>query len=176
MSVDDHFVFHGGQQGHHSPCHHLGGTFAFPYEVSFVYNFTVNEENYPVTPGGCSPFDKSLDGIWLRPPEEKYLRCGRSDYAPEEKSTSQIVMDFALDNEMWARTFLETWQKMQANGYDNLTDGPKSSWIGYSMLQDAGMSNIFISNQEWKYFQMCPIIVFSLISLPNIAVRAPLVC
>ena len=150
MSVDDHFVFHGGQQGHHSPCHHLGGTFAFPYEVSFVYNFTVNEENYPVTPGGCSPFDKSLDGIWLRPPEEKYLRCGRNDYAPEEKSTSQIVMDFALDNEMWARTFLETWQKMQANGYDNLADGPKSSWIGYSMLQDAGTSNIFISNQESK--------------------------
>ena len=59
-------------------------------------------------------------------------------------------MDFALDNEMWARTFLETWQKMQANGYDNLADGPKSSWIGYSMLPEAGKSNIFISNQESK--------------------------
>ena len=60
-------------------------------------------------------------------------------------------MDFALDNELWARTFLETWQKMQANGYDNLADGPKSSWIGYSMLPDAGMCNMFISNREWKY-------------------------
>ena len=157
MSVDDRFVFHGGQQGSHSPCDHLSSTFAFPYEVNFVYNFTVNEENYPVTPGGCSPFDKSLDGIWLRPPEEKYLRCGRNDYTPEEKSSSQIVMDFALDNELWARTFLETWQKMQANGYDNLADGPKSSWIGYSMLPDAGMCNMFISNREWKYTNMCPI-------------------
>ena len=66
-------------------------------------------------------------------------------------------MDFALDNELWARTFLETWQKMQANGYDNLADGPKSSWIGYSMLPDAGMCNMFISNREWKYTNMCPI-------------------
>ena len=85
-------------------------------------------------------------------------------------------MDFALDNELWARTFLETWQKMQANGYDNLADGPKSSWIGYSMLPDAGMCNMFISNREWKYFICVPFLVFELISLLNIAVRAPLVC
>lgn len=84
-------------------------------------------------------------------------------------------MDFALDNELWARTFLETWQKMQANGYDNLADGPKSSWIGYSMLPDAGMCNMFISNREW-IFICVPFLVFELISLLNIAVRAPLVC
>ena len=77
--------------------------------------------------------------------------CPRNDYAPEDKSTSQIVMDFALDNELWARTFLETWRKMQANGYDNLIDGPKSSWIGYSMLQAQGILLKFISKQEYKY-------------------------
>ena len=152
VSVDDRYVFRGGQKDYHNPCEKSTSPFfAFPYEVSFVYNFTIHEENYPVTPGSCQPFDKSLDGIWFRPPEEKYVTCPRNDYAPEDKSTSQIVMDFALDNELWARTFLETWRKMQANGYDNLIDGPKSSWIGYSMLQAQGILLKFISKQEYKY-------------------------
>ena len=152
VSVDDRYVFSGGQKDYHNPCEKSTSPFfAFPYEVSFVYNFTIHEENYPVTPGSCQPFDKSLDGIWFRPPEEKYVMCPRNDYAPEDKSTSQIVMDFALDNELWARTFLETWRKMQANGYDNLIDGPQSSWIGYSMLQAQGILLKSISKQEYKY-------------------------
>ena len=54
------------------------------------------------------------------------------------------MMDFALDNELWQRTFLETWKKLQANGYDEdcpkngLKDGPKSSWLGYSFLGEKG--------------------------------------
>ena len=110
--------------------------FAFTYEVSFVYNFTVNEDNYP---GGCHPFNQSLVNIWNRPLEDQYLQCPRTDFAPEGKLTSQIMMDFALDNELWQRTFLETWKKLQANGYDDLKDGPKSSWLGYSFLEEKGI-------------------------------------
>ena len=53
------------------------------------------------------------------------------------------MMDFALDNELWQRTFLETWKKLQANGYDDLKDGPKSSWLGYSFLGDKGTNTAF---------------------------------
>ena len=130
----------GGQMNHKHPCE-KSFLFAMPYEVSFVYNFTVNEANYP---SGCHPFEESLKNIWNRPLEDQYTTCPNTDYAPEGKSTSQIMMDFALDNVLWQRTFLETWQKMQANGYENLKDGPKSSWLGYSYLKDRDLGNRMI--------------------------------
>ena len=130
----------GGRVKSHHPCT-KSFLFAFPYELSFVYNFTVNEANYL---GGCHPFEESLQNIWNRPLEEQYTKCPNTDFAPEGKSTSQIMMDFALDNVLWQRIFLESWQKMQANGYENLKDGPKSSWLGYSYLKDLDLGdNIF---------------------------------
>ena len=51
------------------------------------------------------------------------------------------MMDFALDNVLWQKVFLESWQKMQSNGYENLKDGPKSSWLGYSYLKDLDLGN-----------------------------------
>ena len=134
MEFDDNNVLHGGVINNNHPCEKTFH-FAFTYEVSFVYNFTVNEANYP---GGCHPFEESLVNIWNRPLEDQYVQCPPTDFAPEGKSTSQIMMDFALDNELWQQTFLETWQKMQANGYENLKDGPKSSWLGYSFLDVQG--------------------------------------
>ena len=130
----------GGRVKSHHPCT-KSFLFAFPYELSFVYNFTVNEANYL---GGCHPFEESLQNIWNRPLEEQYTKCPNTDFAPEGKSTSQIMMDFALDNVLWQRIFLESWQKTQANGYENLKDGPKSSWLGYSYLKDLDLGdNIF---------------------------------
>ena len=134
MEFDENNALRGGIQSSSHPCD-KNFQFAFPYEVSFVYNFTINEANYP---GGCHPFEQSLVGIWDRPLETQYVQCPETDYAPEGKSTSQIMREFALDNELWAKTFLETWHKMQANGYDNLKDGPKSSWLGYSFLEHQG--------------------------------------
>ena len=137
-------ILRGGSPGWGHPCG-KSFLFAFPYEVSFVYNFTVNEANYP---RGCHPFEESLVNIWNRPLEDQYVRCPKTDYAPEGKSTSEIMMEFALDNRLWQRTFLETWQKMQANGYNDLKDGPKSSWLGYSFLKDHGLQifNHFIQS------------------------------
>ena len=127
-------VLRGGVENGGDPCA-KNLQFALPYEVSFVYNFTVNEDNYP---GGCHPFEESMVNIWNRPLEDQYVKCPRTDFAPEEKTTSQIMMDFALDNNWWQQIFLEAWQKMQANGYDNLKDGPKLSWLGYSFLEVQG--------------------------------------
>ena len=138
LVIDDKNILRsGGLVNHKNPCA-KSFLFAFPYEVSFVYNFTVNEANYL---GGCHPFEESLQNIWNRPLEDQYTTCPPTDYSPEGKSTSQIMMDFALDNVLWQRTFLESWQKMQANGYQNLKDGPKSSWLGYSYLKDLDLSN-----------------------------------
>ena len=135
MTFDKNNAVRGGIPSWRHPCEKTF-LFAMPYEVNFVYNFTVNEANYP---GGCHPFEQSLKGTWNRPLETQYVKCPKNDYAPEGKSTSQIMREFALDNELWAETFLETWPKMQANGYENLKDGPKSSWLGYSFLEKQGI-------------------------------------
>ena len=111
--------------------------FAMNYEVHFVYNFTVDEENRP---RGCNILDLDMSEIRALPLDQRYIDCPKNMYAPEGKPVSQIVKDFALDHDFWAKTFLDAWHKMQANGYgeDKLKDGPKSSWLGYSFLKTGG--------------------------------------
>merc|ERR1719222_1031098 len=113
--------------------------FYLPYEMGFVKNFTVDSENHP---RGCNfpevfPEEQYPDPIWkeqLRIP----INCTRSNYklAGEEETSADIVDLFADDHEVWAHSFIEGWQVIQKNGYDNLNDGPKSSWLGYSLLPE----------------------------------------
>jgi len=50
-------------------------------------------------------------------------------------TSADIVDQFADDHEVWAHAFIEGWQAIQRNGYgDALLNGPKSSWLGYSLL------------------------------------------
>ena len=111
-----------------------GWTFAMPYEVGFVLNFTVID-NYP---RGCGP----LDGDWRfkfgRPNCQKYCGndiarpnkmyigspgydgsppCGPNTYAPEGETSANIVAKFADDHDLWSKTFFNAWEKMQLNGY-----------------------------------------------------------
>jgi len=133
----------------YNSCRHEGWSFGLPFEVNFVVNFTVDGENRP---RGCGPLDGNevpwsggnelvigvedwniknkpiypgSPGFYGSPP------CGYQMYAPEGEASADIVAAFADDHDLWARVFLQAWQKMQKNGYSNqdLTNGPSNSWL-----------------------------------------------
>ena len=122
-----------------------GWTFAMPYEVGFVLNFTVID-NYP---RGCGP----LDGDWrfksgkpncqpyceddIARPNKMYIGspgydgsppCGPNTYAPEGEASANIVAKFADDHDLWSETFFDAWEKMQLNGYitEDLAESPSN--------------------------------------------------
>jgi hypothetical protein len=118
-------------------------SFAFylPYELGFVKDFTVDTENHP---RGCNLPDvfpqKEVDGKkavkkWTK----MAINCTRSTFTleGEDMTSADIVDQFADDHEVWAHAFIEGWQTIQRNGYgDTLLNGPKSSWLGYSLLPE----------------------------------------
>merc|ERR1712088_705178 len=76
----------------------------------------------------------------------------------ESQSSADIVEEFGDNQQVWAKEFLEGWQMIQKNGYDNtLKDGPKSSWLGYSLLpkgSDISFPLLFTENLNfdlWPY-------------------------
>ena len=112
--------------------------FLFPYEASFVVNFTIAEDN---TPQGCGV----LDGDWRltnqRPVNEpNYIHagqpgynksppCGFNKYAPEGEALSDIVALFAENHDAWLEAFFSGLEKMGTNGYrkenePKLNEGP----------------------------------------------------
>jgi len=122
-----------------------GGSFTFylPYEANFVMNFTVDAENRP---RGCNIPDvyfdpEAEDADEIRGNFKKVpLTCGRTSFKldGEDKTSADIVDEFADDHEVWADAFIKGWQTIQRNGYNDgsLNDGPKSSWLGYSLLPE----------------------------------------
>ena len=103
--------------------------FLFSYEMNFYHNFTVDENNRP---RGCAGLNTNLRNLTEMQSAE-LLQCGRTTYSPEGETTSDIVEAFADDHDVWAETFLESWDKMVTNGYtsQDLTDGPQNSMLGY---------------------------------------------
>jgi len=132
----------GGPREDKNICRNEGWSFGLVYEVSLVLNFTVDGENHP---RGCGPLDTDImlghdlsgsarqtseifagsQGLNGSPP------CGPNTYAPEGESTTDIVASFADNHDLWARTFLEAWEKVQKNGYSDgeLTNGPESAGL-----------------------------------------------
>ena len=102
--------------------------FAMNYEMNFVYKFDVDDQNRPM-------LEKDQPDIKIRHPRIPLLK---SDF-PKNEETVGIVEDFAKDQQLWAKHFLNAWEKMQKSGYKKLMDDPsKLSYLGYSFL-DAGM-------------------------------------
>jgi len=140
------FVQTGGPREDKDLCRAEGRSFGLPYEVSLVLNFTVDHDNHP---RGCGPLDEDImkgkkveqlgggraplgppiydgsPGYHGSPP------CGPNKYAPEGETTTDIVASFADDHDLWAKTFLEAWEKMQKNGYlkEELKNGPDSAGL-----------------------------------------------
>jgi len=132
----------GGPRENQRLCRNEGWSFGLVYEVSLVLNFTVDSENHP---RGCGPLDKDImigqtprgdarEGPEIyngSPGSHGSPPCGPNNYAPEGETTSAIVASFADDHDLWARTFLDAWQKMQENGYaeEELKNGPESAGL-----------------------------------------------
>ena len=83
-------------------------TFYFPYEMNFVMDFTVDEENRP---RGCN-IPPVYGDNWFADFGSLQIDCPRANYVlpGETQTTADIVEEFAEDHEVWAREFLEGWQ------------------------------------------------------------------
>jgi len=109
-------------------------TFYFPYEMNFVMDFTVDEENHP---RGCNIPDVYPECAWGHEPHCPYselpINCPRNNFKlpGESMSSADIVDEFAYSHQTWAVEFLEGWQMIQKSGYgESLEDGPESSTRG----------------------------------------------
>ena len=88
-------------------------TFYLPYEMSFVMNFTVDNENHP---RGCNIPDVYPECEWGTDPNCEYnklpIKCGRTNFKlpGESQSSADIVEEFGGNQQVWAKEFLEGWQ------------------------------------------------------------------
>merc|ERR1712032_156151 len=109
----------------------MGGDFSI--EGGFWWNTSLPDSG-PWFFRPMKPFAKFMDRS-LTP-----INCTRSTFVldGEKQTSADIVDEFADDHEVWAHAFIEGWQAIQKNGYDDnsLNDGPKSSWLGYSLLPE----------------------------------------
>jgi len=72
-------------------------------------------------------------------------------------TSADIVDEFAEDHEVWAHAFIEGWQAIQRNGYDDtLMNGPKSSWLGYSLLPEGSPVEFPLLFTENPNFEIDP--------------------
>ena len=91
------------------------------------------------------------DGINLQNPDERWTdgwkshgdktsrinHCAVNELEDETgKPIYKIVEEFADDHDVWASSFLDAWERMQATGYNDLKDAPQNSWLGYYTLID----------------------------------------
>ena len=78
--------------------------------------------------------------------------CDKQDFLVDGKTTFDIVEEFAEDHSVWAEAFLGAWQRMQELRQDpiDMKDGPASSWLGYSQLQELGAVT-GDSFSEWSF-------------------------
>ena len=80
--------------------------------------------------------------------------CPKNKLAPEGTPIHEIVEDYAKNHDTWAKDFLEAWQRMQSNGYDNLMDAPQNSWLGYYSLRNMGVE-IGMPNSARHAYSIC---------------------
>ena len=52
------------------------------------------------------------------------------------EALSEIAVAFGEDHDVWNKAFLDGWEKMVENGFDEDEDvaGPEYSWLGYSYI------------------------------------------
>ena len=83
-------------------------TFFLPYEMNFVMDFDVDEENRP---RGCN-IPLVYGDSWFEDYGSLQIDCPRQTFVllGENQTTADIVEEFAEDHELWARDFLEGWQ------------------------------------------------------------------
>ena len=99
---------------------------ALAVDVGYYFDFDVDPETG--RPSGCPAFDDQKRKNWSG---SDVVDCDKQSYAPEGEALSDIVEDFADNQDHWIRDFLTAFEKMSNNGYDasELTEGP-TGWYG----------------------------------------------
>ena len=97
-------------------------------------------------PYGCPGLDKFNKAVWTE-------RGGLSDAKiraynhncplqtlkdQDDKTTSEIIRDYANDQSHWLENFIPAFEKMMRNGYkpNDLSAAPKS-WVGHKCYQSS---------------------------------------
>ena len=128
--------------------------FALPYEINLYREF--EQDKISKRPIGCGTEDQVKDFPfeidakthympdgqptgWGMFHQSSAMNCAKNQYAPEGTPIHEIVDVYAKDHDIWAKDFLDAWQRMQANGYENLKDGPQNSWLGHYSLTNMGV-------------------------------------
>ena len=80
------------------------------------------------------------------------MHCDKVVDEFDGKLVTEIIDEFATDNEKWAIEFLSGWHQMTTNGYadSDLVDGPENGWLGYySLTQQSGNENLQMSFADY---------------------------
>ena len=104
-------------------------------EAGLYFKFDVNDAGIPIN---CPGFENFNMDAWTArggtkdPIRRAYnMDCPLNDRSlPEtDKPVSEIIKDYAADQQQWVGEFIDAFEKMTRNGVDesNLTESP-SSW------------------------------------------------
>merc|ERR1711972_667362 len=94
---------------------------AFPWEISAAWDFTTRTEKGQHATGcpGLDSWEKWPYRNMNSPIYGSYaMNCSRQSY----KNLADIVDKFASDQQYWSVRFLEAWDTMATNGYDQLNE------------------------------------------------------
>jgi len=130
--------------------------FAFPWEIGMYWDFHVGKPGYRAL--GCEGLDKEFgvvnpesewDPKWplqmrfSKPNTQRFaifgspaMQCNKVTEKFDKMKIIDIIDEFAMDNEIFAKKFLGGWHQMTTNGYSesDLIDGPENGWLGYYSL------------------------------------------
>jgi len=115
--------------------------FAFPWEISAAWDFTTRTEKGQHATGcpGLDSWEKWPYRNMNSPIYGSYaMNCSRQSY----KNLADIVDKFASDQQYWSVRFLEAWDTMATNGYDQLNEGPYSGWFASWSLKKQGRTDL----------------------------------
>ena len=110
--------------------------FGLPYELGMYRK--MGATNDTLRPWGCSAIDIPRQDFLKRPIwGSPVVDCQLNDLDLDGEKAHEVIESFADDHDVWARDFLDAFEKMQANGYDagELSVGPENGWLGYNSLR-----------------------------------------
>ena len=98
-------------------------------------------------PIGCPGINFTWDEMPHDTKSFKYSNieeCPLNEYAPDGTPLHKIVEDLADDHDYFGRMFLEGFERMTTNGYDenDLNDAVYNAWFGYYTMAGKSRRNI----------------------------------
>ena len=124
-------------------------------DVGYMWKFHFDPDTG--LPQGCGVFEKSSDPSFYGSQKEfGFNDCPEQDLLDEHGvPLSQVVVNYAEDDRLWMKDFVEAYIKMQQNGWtDNngisaLNPGPSNFWTHKCcILRGAKIRNNFLKTAQ----------------------------